>query len=44
MVGNFGSIYDIWAFGYRLPIDAAIFLGTMFALLCVALFCQTFRI
>ena len=37
---NFGSQNDIWAFGYRLPIEAAIFLGTLLALLCVAALCQ----
>jgi len=34
--------HDIWAFGYRLPIDSAIFLGTMFTLICVAAICQAF--
>ena len=41
---NFGSQNDIWAFGYRLPIEAAIFLGTLLALLCVAAICQTLKI
>ena len=41
---NFGNIHDLWAFGYRLPINDAIFLGTMFALLCVALICIMFKI
>ena len=41
---NFGSIYDIWAFGYRLPINDAIFLGTMAALLLVAFICIVFKI
>jgi hypothetical protein len=40
LVSNFGNPYDIWAFGYRLPMEAAVFLGTMFALLCVAAICQ----
>lgn len=44
MVGNFGSVYDIWVMGYRLPYEAAVFLGTMFALLCVALVCEALRI
>ena len=33
---NYGSIHDLWAFGYRLPINDAIFLGTLAALLFVA--------
>jgi hypothetical protein len=36
------SVYDIWAYGYRLPYEAAVFLGTMFALICVAAVCQAF--
>ena len=36
--------HDIWAFGYRLPIDSAIFLGTMLALICVAAICQAFEL
>jgi hypothetical protein len=36
---NYGSIHDFWAFGYRLPINDAIFMGTMAALLMVALIC-----
>jgi hypothetical protein len=36
---NYGSIHDFWAFGYRLPINDAIFMGTMAALLFVALIC-----
>jgi hypothetical protein len=41
---NYGSIHDLWAFGYRLPINDAIFLGTLIALLCVALFCIAAKI
>ena len=44
MVGNFGSVHDIWAFGYRLPYESAVFLGTMAALLLVALVCEALRI
>lgn len=40
IMSNFGNPNDIWAFGYRLPIDAAVFLGTLFAMLCVAAICQ----
>jgi hypothetical protein len=42
-MGNFGNVHDIWAFGYRLPIEAAIFLGTMAALLFVAMICELKR-
>lgn len=41
---NYGSIHDLWAFGYRLPINDAIFMGTMAALLMVALICIVFKI
>jgi hypothetical protein len=41
---NYGSIHDLWAFGYRLPINDAIFLGTLAALLLVALFCIAAKI
>jgi len=41
---NFGNIHDLWAFGYRLPINDAIFLGTMAALLFVALVCVVLKI
>ena len=41
---NYGSIHDLWAFGYRLPINDAIFLGTLAALLFVALFCVAAKI
>ena len=44
MMGNFGNPHDIWAFGYRLPIEAAVFLGTLLALLCVAAICQALKI
>jgi hypothetical protein len=37
------NIHDIWYGGYRLPIDAAIFLGTAFTLICVAALCQVNR-
>ena len=43
-MSNFGNPNDIWAFGYRLPIEAAVFLGTLFALLCVAAICQALKI
>jgi hypothetical protein len=36
---NYGNIHDIYAYGYRLPINDAIFMGTMAALLLVALIC-----
>jgi hypothetical protein len=36
---NYGNIHDIWAYGYRLPINDAIFMGTMATLLFVALVC-----
>jgi hypothetical protein len=41
---NYGSIYDLWAFGYRLPIGDAIFMGTMAALLTIALICIVFKL
>jgi hypothetical protein len=41
---NYGSIHDLWAFGYRMPINDAIFMGTMAALLFVALICIVFKI
>jgi hypothetical protein len=41
---NYGNIHDLWAFGYRLPINDAIFMGTMAALLFVALICIVFKI
>jgi hypothetical protein len=41
---NYGSIHDLWAFGYRLPINDAIFMGTMAALLMVALICVVLKI
>jgi hypothetical protein len=41
---NYGNIHDLWAFGYRLPINDAIFLGTLAALLLVALFCIAAKI
>ena len=44
MVGNFGSVHDIWAFGYRLPYESAVFLGTMAALLLVALICIALKL
>lgn len=41
---NYGSVYDLWAFGYRLPIESAIFMGTMAALLFIALICIMFKL
>jgi len=40
IIANFGNPNDIFILGYRLPIEAAIFCGTMFCLLCVAAICQ----
>jgi hypothetical protein len=39
---NYGNIHDLWAFGYRMPINDAIFMGTMAALIGVAFFCIVF--
>jgi hypothetical protein len=41
---NYGNIHDIWAYGYRLPINDAIFMGTMAALLLVALVCIALKL
>jgi hypothetical protein len=41
---NYGNIHDIFAFGYRLPINDAIFMGTMAALLLVALICIALKL
>ncbi len=41
---NFGNPHDIWVQGYVLPINDAIFLGTLLALLGVALFCIAAKI
>ena len=37
---NYGNIHDIFMFGYRLPVESAIFIGTLFALICVAAICE----
>lgn len=41
---NFGNPHDLWFQGYVLPINDAIFLGTLLALLGVALFCIAAKI
>jgi hypothetical protein len=43
-MSNFGNPHDLWMLGYRLPINDAIFLGTLAALLFVALFCVAAKI